>query len=94
MPTPADVSRVSGNAGLRRGPGRIPRGRVTAVPGRYQAQGLPSSVINSSAAIAAAGSYSFGRQMGNANYPNCISAALAWHKAIVTSATGATEVQP
>ena len=52
--------------------------------------GLSSSVINSTAAIAAAGSYSFGRQMGNANYENCCSAALAWHKALITSATGAT----
>ena len=61
-----------------------------SIQARYKGQGLASSVVNSTAAMAAAGGYSFGRQMGNANYPNCISAALAWHKAIVTSATGAT----
>ena len=95
VPTPADVvARYRVTLAYAGGLAEYHAAVSQQFQGAYQAQGLPSSVINSSAAIAAAGSYSFGRQMGNANYPNCISAALAWHKAIVTSATGATEVQP
>ena len=53
---------------------------------------LRRSCLNSTAAIAAAGGYSFGRQMGIGNYPNCITAAIAWHKLIVTTATGTWQI--
>jgi len=51
--------------------------------------GLASgTVLNSTAAIAAAGGYSLGRQLGNGNFSNCISAALGWHKFLITTSTG------
>ena len=78
MPT-SDAIRRALRGRLPTPPEIVARHRITLGGSdlhRCQGTGLPSSVINSTAAIAAAGGYSFGRQMGNANYPNCISAAL------------------
>jgi hypothetical protein len=92
MPT-SDAIRRALRGRIPTPPEIVARHRITLAGSdlhRCQGTGLASTVINSSAAIAAQGSYNFGREMGNGTYENCCSAAAAWHKALVTSATGAT----
>ena len=52
-------------------------------------QGLTGTVQNGSGAIATYGTSGL-RDFGNLNFENCITAALGYHKLLVTTATGAT----
>jgi hypothetical protein len=93
MPTSDAIRRALLRGRLPTPPEIVARHRITLAGSglhRYQGTGLASSVINSTAAMVAAGGYTFGREMGNGTYENCCSAAAAWHKFLVTTATGAT----